>query len=90
MTLEEYLKKVRNWDMMKNFPKATTEKVKIDFGEGEMLTFMHESTDYYQSYVYICDKDDDKQLLSILYKHIGKQHSFDELYAIMDTINKRD
>lgn len=88
MTMEQYMD-LKMWDHMKNFPKAIYENINLSFGKGEIITFMRESTDYYRSEAIICDNDDDKQFLSILYKHIGSHHSFDELNVIMNSIKKR-
>ena len=89
MTMKDYMD-LRMWDEMKHFPKSTYENISLSFGEGEIITFMPESTDYYRSDVLICEKEDDKQFLSIMYKHIGKHHSFDELFKIMNSVKKQN
>lgn len=89
MTMEQY-KDLKMWDEMKNFPKATCENINLSIGKGEIITFMPASTDYYRSEVLIREKDDAKQFLSIMYKHIGRHHSFDELSVIMNSIIKRE
>jgi hypothetical protein len=89
MTMDQYMK-FKMWDDMKIFPNATYDKINLSFGEGEIITFRGESMDYYRSEALIGDKDDDRQFLSILYRHIGRYHSFDELNIIMDSVKKRE
>jgi hypothetical protein len=89
MTMDQYMK-FKMWADMKIFPNATYDKINLSFGEGEIITFRGESMDYYRSEALIGDKDDDRQFLSILYRHIGRYHSFDELNIIMDSVKKRE
>lgn len=89
MHLDEYLR-IIEWKRRTIYPNAIFERVSIGFGEGEMVTFMHEADDFFRSDVVVADKDDAETLLRLLYRHTHGQYSFEEMYKIMETIEKQE